>query len=298
MRDLFYVDIDLKWTKGIKRHGNRNIFILTKSAVPMLCPVLHILALAIIDGALEVEPFSDSAAAPRRLFRTRVGNVVETRTIHIKDLCREWPIFRAPEDDVLPLSRGAYNGQQQRLGLHAGYPQLLRSYDFRRGAGEVVNMTHLRTRRDPRAPARLSANAKLEVKETPEFREKCRVRDRFCTEIRKTYGTILNAKATNPDKPLLKQYSEALKTVNSLRQKLEREALNALRANYFRNRDTVEINAEFQGGPREQQEEFSTKDAPTGHPQVIATGKLIIKGFSHPEISGDIQTGERIHVLE
>ncbi|KAF1816163.1 hypothetical protein P152DRAFT_112645 [Eremomyces bilateralis CBS 781.70] len=53
MRDLFYIDVDLQWTKGVKRHGNRKIFILTESTVPMLCPVFHILGIAIIDGALE-----------------------------------------------------------------------------------------------------------------------------------------------------------------------------------------------------------------------------------------------------
>jgi integrase len=105
----------------------------------MFCPIMNLLALAFADGAFK----EDGIKTPEDLFKLEIPHFKEVLAIQWKPECRETPIFRRLEgsqiSETKPLTFDEFNNYLKRLGVLAGYPQVLTSYVLRRGAANAID---------------------------------------------------------------------------------------------------------------------------------------------------------------
>ena len=121
----------------------RTTFLFHEETLPILCPVSHILAIAIRDDAIEVDGFNK--AEP--FFETNLQNPTKAILVHWKPELLKTPIFRqavrAPNGFTLSTQKAlrysTYAYYLDRLGWAAGFEQKLTSYCFRRGTGNAVD---------------------------------------------------------------------------------------------------------------------------------------------------------------
>jgi hypothetical protein len=109
----------------------------------MLCPISHILALAIKDDAIEVDGFTH--AEP--FFTSNLQDPTKAILVHWKPEKLKKPIFRQAvrtfdglaTSDHKALRYSTFIFYLDRLGWAAGFAQKLTSYCFRRGTGNAVD---------------------------------------------------------------------------------------------------------------------------------------------------------------
>jgi hypothetical protein len=109
----------------------------------MLCPISHILAIAIKDNAIKVDDLTH--AEP--LFSSSLQDPTKAVLVHWKPEKLKVPIFRqavqTPDGLVASerkaLRYPAFMFYIDRLGWAAGFAQTLTSYCFRRGTGNAVD---------------------------------------------------------------------------------------------------------------------------------------------------------------
>ncbi|OBT74038.1 hypothetical protein VF21_07827 [Pseudogymnoascus sp. 05NY08] len=142
-RDLLGMEITFSHHKGADRKPKPTTFLFHEEALPILCPISHILTHAIKDDAIEVEGYSH--AEP--LFTSHLQHPTKAVLIHWKPEMLKRPIFRqavrtcdmfrTSEWKALRYSTYAY--YLDRLGWATGFEQKLTSYCFRRGTGNAVD---------------------------------------------------------------------------------------------------------------------------------------------------------------
>lgn len=109
----------------------------------MLCPISHILALAIKDDVIEVDGFTH--AEP--FFMSNLQDPTKAILVHWKPERLKKPIFRQvvrtfdglATSDHKALRYSTFIFYLDRLGWAAGFAQKLTSYCFRRGTGNAVD---------------------------------------------------------------------------------------------------------------------------------------------------------------
>jgi hypothetical protein len=109
----------------------------------MLCPISHILAIAIKDNAIKVDGFTH--AEP--FFTSNLQDPTKAVLVHWKPEKLKVPIFRQAvrTSDGLVTSEhkalrySTFMFHLDRLGWAAGFAQKLTSYCFRRGTGNAVD---------------------------------------------------------------------------------------------------------------------------------------------------------------
>ncbi|ELR03151.1 hypothetical protein VC83_09677 [Pseudogymnoascus destructans] len=142
-RDLLGMEITFAHHKGADRKPKPTTFLFHEEALPILCPVSHVLSIAIKDNAIEVEGFSH--AEP--FFTSHLQHPTKAVLIHWKPEMLKRPIFRqavrtcdmfrTSEWKALRYSTYAY--YLDRLGWATGFEQKITSYCFRRGTGNAVD---------------------------------------------------------------------------------------------------------------------------------------------------------------
>ncbi|RAL59974.1 hypothetical protein DID88_000600 [Monilinia fructigena] len=142
-RDLLGMEITLAHHKGADRKPKPTTFLFHEEALPILCPVSHILAIAIRDNAIKVEGYTHA----KPFFESNLQDPTKAVLIHWKPEKLKTPIFRqavwafdglsTSEHKALRYSTFAY--YLDRLGWAAGFAQKLTSYCFRRGTGNAVD---------------------------------------------------------------------------------------------------------------------------------------------------------------
>ncbi|APA07342.1 hypothetical protein sscle_02g021120 [Sclerotinia sclerotiorum 1980 UF-70] len=142
-RDLLGMEITLAHHKGANRNPKPTTFLFHEEALPILCPVSHILAIAIRDNAIKVDGFTHA----KPFFTSNLQDPTKAVLVHWKPEKLKVPIFRqavwtfdglsTSEHKALRYSTFAY--YLDRLGWAAGFAQKLTSYCFRRGTGNAVD---------------------------------------------------------------------------------------------------------------------------------------------------------------
>ncbi|APA11274.1 hypothetical protein sscle_07g060440 [Sclerotinia sclerotiorum 1980 UF-70] len=142
-RDLLGMEITLAHHKGANRNPKPTTFLFHEEALPILCPVSHILAIAIRDNAIKVDGFTHA----KPFFTSNLQDPTKAVLVHWKPEKLKIPIFRqavwtfdglsTSEHKALRYSTFAY--YLDRLGWAAGFAQKLTSYCFRRGTGNAVD---------------------------------------------------------------------------------------------------------------------------------------------------------------
>jgi hypothetical protein len=115
----------------------------------LLCPIVHFLAKALAEGAIERRGL-DTRADP--YFNTKLG----MPAVYIPWKKEFWhkPVFRktvpgveGPEKSDDPMTVGSLDTGTEKLGLAAGLLEGLNTYDYRRGTLEVIDSKYLSVRR-------------------------------------------------------------------------------------------------------------------------------------------------------
>ena len=111
----------------------------------LLCPVTHMLALALSDSAFEASTMQDVD----QILRAQVPTHKNSLTLRWKDSMLNMPVLRQATrstDGVRtssdqPLTASASSRYLKRLGEATGFEHPLRHYAVRRGAGNAVDST-------------------------------------------------------------------------------------------------------------------------------------------------------------
>ncbi|OAA63292.1 FluG domain-containing protein [Niveomyces insectorum RCEF 264] len=139
-RDRVAMTVMLRFQKGSERYAKPTKFIFVEEDLPYICPVSHIIAKAIAEGAIEDKDLQRA----EQFFQTRLDKKGVQVCWKREFLHR--PVFRqtvykdgrfTKSDD--PLSRTQYDKATKNLGQAAGFAADLRSYDIRRGLLGAVN---------------------------------------------------------------------------------------------------------------------------------------------------------------
>ncbi|KAK5997643.1 hypothetical protein PT974_03007 [Cladobotryum mycophilum] len=252
-RDRLVMEVTLRYTKGWDRKLLPKTFTISEVDNLLFDATIPFLALAFLDNAFEsgIRSVSDIYSA-----RVKRKNILNT------------PIFRQPikqEDGICRTSKtealyyDTYRRDLRKLGMIAGFRQVLKPYAIRRGGGEAIEKvgtqgqlqqvntvatflkrppnqrllemaTHMSRDADPSAPTG-AISADIETRGLKKA-------------IRSKYGTIGKAKEVNPE--LWTQYDTTKrKLINCRKKLLEREAMKQRKA-YFKESSTKEINRQLQ----------------------------------------------------
>ncbi|APA15324.1 hypothetical protein sscle_14g100940 [Sclerotinia sclerotiorum 1980 UF-70] len=127
-RDLLGIEITLAHHKGADRKPKLTIFLFHEEALPILCPVSHILAIAIRDNAIKVDGFIH--AEP--FFTSNLQDPTKAVLVHWKLEKLKIPIFRQAVWTFDGLSTSEYKAFVTRplpitLTILTGLPDLHRN---------------------------------------------------------------------------------------------------------------------------------------------------------------------------
>jgi hypothetical protein len=119
------------------------IFFFTEVDDPILCPITHLVSLAIADEAFD----APSLTTAKRVFEHKVWGPVLCTPLNWKQKMLKIPIFRRDERIVgsvvtsptLALTYSQFRDCLIRLGLLVGFLLILTCYCFRRGTANVVD---------------------------------------------------------------------------------------------------------------------------------------------------------------
>jgi hypothetical protein len=134
------IDVQYRNLKGARGHENRylTVALLEDRVTRQWCPAAQLLALAILDGALE----GVTTAADLKFFEP--NDDLPSRKIRICATHREKPVFRAclNGNSVSPsriLTGAALEELCKALGDRAGYEDPFLPYCIRRGHGQMID---------------------------------------------------------------------------------------------------------------------------------------------------------------
>lgn len=113
-----------------------------------LCPILHILSLAVADNAFE----ASDVQGPENIYGVEVPAYRESLQLKWKKSMLDIPVFRRSirtKDGIMtsPIRAMGYDTfakYLKTLGKAAGFRQPLTAYCLRRGAANAVNGTYMR----------------------------------------------------------------------------------------------------------------------------------------------------------
>ena len=104
---------------------------------PIFCPVMCLLALAFADNAFKVSGIE----RPEDLFSLTIPHFKESLAVQWRPECMETPIFRRQVNGAIcnstPWAYTDFNHGLKRLGVLAGYSQVLGSYALYRGTANA-----------------------------------------------------------------------------------------------------------------------------------------------------------------
>jgi len=119
-------------------------FLFRENALPILCPISHILTRAIRDDAILVDGYTSA----KPFFTTNLrGQGMKAMKVHWKPEWLKRPVFRRPvrpmaaweKSKTEPLPYSAYAFYINRLGRNTGFEDELTSYCFRRGTANAID---------------------------------------------------------------------------------------------------------------------------------------------------------------
>lgn len=140
-RDILAMELTLKYTKGWKKRPNPKTYILTEVDALIFDAILLMIVLALLDDA-----FESNVTSMEDILRIRVRPPRRSLEFHWRADKLKTPIFRQAErtptgietSPTTALRYHTYLYYLQRLGLAAGFMQILGGYLIRRGSGEAV----------------------------------------------------------------------------------------------------------------------------------------------------------------
>ncbi|KAL9107289.1 MAG: hypothetical protein Q9187_008450, partial [Circinaria calcarea] len=144
-RDLLAMEITLAHHKGADKKPKPTPFLFHQESLPTLCPISHILALAINDNAIQVDGYTHA----QPFFTSQLRDPTKAVLVHWKLEKLKVPIFRqavrtrtfdglaTSEHKALRYLTFAF--YLDHLGWAAGFAQQLTSYCFRRGTWNAVD---------------------------------------------------------------------------------------------------------------------------------------------------------------
>ncbi|KAF2471333.1 uncharacterized protein BDR25DRAFT_223650 [Lindgomyces ingoldianus] len=140
-RDILVMEVTLRYTKGHKKRPNPKTFILTEVDALLLEPIMLMITIALLDNA-----FESKVRFVEEILRIRVRAPRRSLEFCWRSDMLKTPIFRQAErittgihtSPTKALRYYTYLYYLQRLGLRAGFMQILTAYAIRRGAGEAV----------------------------------------------------------------------------------------------------------------------------------------------------------------
>ncbi|PNP56824.1 hypothetical protein THARTR1_03122 [Trichoderma harzianum] len=138
------MEVTLRYTKGWQKRPNTKTFILTEVDALIFDPIILMIIIGILDNA-----FDANIKSVDDIYRVRVQQPRRSYEFRWKEEKMEIPIFRQAvmtaagvrTSETIALRYHTYLYYLQRLGINAGFMQVLTSYMIRRGAGESVEVT-------------------------------------------------------------------------------------------------------------------------------------------------------------
>ncbi|KIH94252.1 hypothetical protein SPBR_09199 [Sporothrix brasiliensis 5110] len=133
-RDRLTMTVLLRFHKGYVTRHRPTKFLFLEEKLPMICPITHILAKALAENVIQHDGYTQA----RHFFQTKLS--VDAVQIHWKKEFWHEPVFRRSsktlkgyEKSNNPITNAMYENWTKRLGLAAGLPDKLKTYDLRRG---------------------------------------------------------------------------------------------------------------------------------------------------------------------
>ena len=141
--DVFVLELETTMIKGKRKMVEPIIFMLMGvPANPVFCPILPLIALAFADDAFA----NEGIRTPADLFRLRVEDPDKNHLeVPWKASILDTPVFRSVEagksyiSKTMSLKYTDFDYHLKRLGIFAGFPDGVRSYDLRRGAASAID---------------------------------------------------------------------------------------------------------------------------------------------------------------
>ncbi|KAI9717340.1 MAG: hypothetical protein M1828_007228 [Chrysothrix sp. TS-e1954] len=142
-RNPLVMEVTIVHTKGEERNPQPKTFLFYENMNLLLCPIAHMLALALHDDAFE----ASSLSQVKQIFNVNVPSQKKSVTLWWKDEKENIPVLRqaAPTNAgrrtsaKLPLTSAASSRALSRLGMKVGLEHRLQHYSVRRGTGNAVD---------------------------------------------------------------------------------------------------------------------------------------------------------------
>ncbi|KAF8250945.1 hypothetical protein K440DRAFT_113864 [Wilcoxina mikolae CBS 423.85] len=140
--DVLVLEVTCRFIKG-ERNGKPKTYVMhERDDNPVLCPILHFLSLAFADNAFRAPDLT-----PENFFSVFVPPQRNSIEFQWKESILNTPVFRRTEHTVNGtgispyrcLSDKVFRDQLRRLGLSAGFKDILTPYAIRRGTGNAVD---------------------------------------------------------------------------------------------------------------------------------------------------------------
>ncbi|KAF3763523.1 hypothetical protein M406DRAFT_228735, partial [Cryphonectria parasitica EP155] len=148
-RDRLAMQILFRFHKGHQIKRVPTTFLFVEEKLPIICPISHILAKALAEGAIAIGEPNDAAS----FFATRINR--PGIKIRWKEESLHKPLFRKSAKTLQgydkidePLTQSIFNDHSQRLGKEVGLEELLQNYCYRRGFAETVDRHYRQSVRD------------------------------------------------------------------------------------------------------------------------------------------------------
>ena len=140
--DVFVAELETTLVKGKRKMVEPIIFMLMDVPTnPVFYPILPLIAFAFADDAFA----SGGIRTPADLFRLRVEDPDKNHLeVPWKASILDTPVFRSVEpgksyiSKTISLKYADFDYHLKRLGISAGFPDGVRSYDLRRGAASAI----------------------------------------------------------------------------------------------------------------------------------------------------------------
>ncbi|KFY65136.1 hypothetical protein V496_02779 [Pseudogymnoascus sp. VKM F-4515 (FW-2607)] len=143
-RDVLAMEVCLRNHKGADLKPKPTIFLFRENALPIFCPISHVLARAIRDNAVLVEGYT----SPEPFFATNLRRMgMKAMRVNWKPEWLKRPIFRKSvlksgvwvKSKTEPFDYSLFNFCLQRCGKDGGLEDIITSYCFRRALLNAAN---------------------------------------------------------------------------------------------------------------------------------------------------------------
>ncbi|KAG4430542.1 hypothetical protein IFR05_013980 [Cadophora sp. M221] len=177
-RDMLAMKVTMAYYKEHKRRPKPTIFFFTKVNNPMLCPITHLVALALANDAFE----APSLSTPRRVFEHKPTSLIYLGTA--TDAVRD-QVMRHNSNSA--VYNGAYINERMRFDVQSAVLE-------RPSADGVLRMlTHMSLMRDPRAPIHVADDVLAALPPDPNITALKQKREKLKASAYKVQGTDVEA---------------------------------------------------------------------------------------------------------